>query len=447
MTGATVISNSFSKLTRIYPYKTPSSEHTANSVISYFSHYGVSLEIHTDPASVLTSSLVADLNRLYGTKHRFSLVDVHTSNGVEPRNKLILRHLRALLTVDRIKDRWSETPIISKICSLLNNSHNSELSSYKDNLSPFDLTFGTLDKSSFKDLDYSQEFATKYMTDLNNDFKSLHAASVVWQNSIINSRIEKAVLDSVSPGDFVLRNTDKPFRRDKLTYRFQGPYKVTSQHKSDISVQHLALKTHFVFHISTLKLFHGSEEDALHLSMLDADEYWLKAVTKWFGHSDNQKTVRLFLTFEDDTTCWSQFDNELIQTKMVEDFIIATPELYILSFPATLRKKYRDSVNKTAMNIKLGHKGFVDLRFFGFSWYESLDLDDSHDLAYVVEYKIVKILPKFKYSFVVPELDSISYDADNYFISAWGYIKKIDPTKHILVTKALRRQYPKLANA
>jgi hypothetical protein len=445
-TGMTVICNLFSKLAWGYPYIDPSAEHVANSLLDYFCHYGVSEVIRSDPGSVLTGHILKDLNIFYGTKHKFSLVDVHTSNGVEPVNGKILRHLRALTIADRVKDRWSSPPILCRIFYIINRSHNSELSNFADHYSAYHLTFGTINKSAFESFPTDAVLATKYMSDLNADFKSLHEASAKYQQFLIDKRLKDTVTDTLVPGDLVLRKTNSPFRLSKLTYRFQGPFEVISQHKGDVCIKHLTLQSMQTVLIGTLKHFHGSMEDAIHLAMLDADEYWLKSVDAWLGHSNTPRSIRLKLTFDDGTSSWNQLDAELFQTKMVEDYIRSIPELFILTFSGKLAKSYKALTNRQPLNqIIIGYSAFVDLRYFGFSWFEALALPDTETHNYMAKYVVTEIFPKkHKYIFNVPDLDNVNYTADPYFFSAWGYRTELDPTKDILLTKELKKKFPKL---
>ena len=52
----------------------------------------------SDPGSDLMSHVVVKVNQWFGIDKLVSLVDRHQSNGVEPTNKSILRHLGALLS-------------------------------------------------------------------------------------------------------------------------------------------------------------------------------------------------------------------------------------------------------------------------------------------------------------------------------------------------------------
>ena len=77
------------------------------------------------------SRVVIKLNKWFGINKLVSLVDRHESNGVEPTNKSILRHLRALIFDYRLSNNWSDPTIIALIEHFLNSAIHIET-----NLSP-----------------------------------------------------------------------------------------------------------------------------------------------------------------------------------------------------------------------------------------------------------------------------------------------------------------------
>ena len=91
------------------------------------------------------SHVVIKLNKWFGVEKLVSLVDRHQSNGVEPTNKSILRHLRALIFDYRLSNDWSDPTIIALIEHFLNSAIHSET-----NLSPIESKFGTYDANYFK---------------------------------------------------------------------------------------------------------------------------------------------------------------------------------------------------------------------------------------------------------------------------------------------------------
>ena len=90
------------------------------------------------------SHVVVKLNQRFGINKLVSLVDRHQSNGVEPTNKSILRHLRAFTFDFRLSNNWSGPTIIALIEYFLNSAVHSET-----NLSPIESKFGSYDSTYF----------------------------------------------------------------------------------------------------------------------------------------------------------------------------------------------------------------------------------------------------------------------------------------------------------
>jgi hypothetical protein len=81
----------------------------ARALICYFATYGAFEHLAPDPGSDLTSETLKTLNNnLLGIRHNVSLVDRPQSRGVEHTNKLILRHLRALVYDEKLVHSWSQ---------------------------------------------------------------------------------------------------------------------------------------------------------------------------------------------------------------------------------------------------------------------------------------------------------------------------------------------------
>jgi hypothetical protein len=74
---------SATKLVAGYPTSEHSALAVAQSLYSFRVTYGHYDELATDPGSDIMSAGVAMYLQWIGTSHRVSLVDVHTSNGVE----------------------------------------------------------------------------------------------------------------------------------------------------------------------------------------------------------------------------------------------------------------------------------------------------------------------------------------------------------------------------
>jgi hypothetical protein len=111
----------------------------------YFASYESFDHLISDPGSALMSDVVKLLNNWLGLRHLVSLVDRPQSNDVEPTNKMILRHLRALVFDERLIHAWSDPAVLSWIALTLNLMQHSETSH-----TLYELTFGSKDALHFR---------------------------------------------------------------------------------------------------------------------------------------------------------------------------------------------------------------------------------------------------------------------------------------------------------
>ena len=110
-----VIVEHFSKFSTLYPTSSHSADTLATCLFQHFCRFGLVDQLISDPGSDLMSHVVVKLNQWFGINKLVSLVDRHQSNGVEPTNKSILRHLRALTFDFRLSKNWSDPTIIALI--------------------------------------------------------------------------------------------------------------------------------------------------------------------------------------------------------------------------------------------------------------------------------------------------------------------------------------------
>jgi len=141
---AIVIVNHMSKHVSIYPAKNYDAGTAATALFVYYCRFGGFDELASDPGAMFMSDTVQKLNAWLGIRHKVSLVDVHTSNGVERTNGEILRHLRALCKDARIKDEWSRPENLSLVEYMLNERVSTEAP-----FNAFELTFGSADLPYF----------------------------------------------------------------------------------------------------------------------------------------------------------------------------------------------------------------------------------------------------------------------------------------------------------
>ena len=164
---------------------------------------------------------------LFRSTQRFSIVNRHESNGVERVNKEILKHLRFLVNVERVRHKWANDSVLPIIQFIINSTYNRDSGTAAQNFSAFALTFGTLcherfDLPKFENGDYKTEFVKR----LNDNFKTLHAASLEYQNSLRarreDAKSKSSVATNLVPGEIVVKCPNKLFRQAKLSYFYRS---------------------------------------------------------------------------------------------------------------------------------------------------------------------------------------------------------------------------------
>ena len=71
------------RMVDLYPTSTLSADDLASAIFQYFTKYGISEVLITDPGSNITSNVVQLLLKWFGVRLRVSLTNRHQSNNVE----------------------------------------------------------------------------------------------------------------------------------------------------------------------------------------------------------------------------------------------------------------------------------------------------------------------------------------------------------------------------
>lgn len=415
----TVIVNHFTKLVGLYPSKSHDAISTATALFQYFCTYGLVDSIISDPGSEFMNDVINQLMQWFGIRHRFSLVDRHESNGVEHTNGLILRHLKALIFDERIQHRWSHPTVLPLIQFMLNTFDNSETG-----VVPFHAHFGTADATYFQlpalkegEEEDSLLLTQQYLINLDKNLKTLYEISKKHQDRIALERKKHSspeLQNTFQPGDRVLwqRDPNIPLP-SKLSPKFVGPYEVISQDRNDVTCRHLILGHIKVFHVSRLKIFHGSLESAKTTAMIDNNQYVISEFKAYRGDPKTRTQMEFEVLFEDGSLVWLPWSKDLFNTVQYEAYCRSRPELYPLIYDAKIAGKRVKELNASPITeVKPGDSVLVDIRSYGAGWYDSLSLEDKHHSNYLVEYRYVKwksnrhlkieaICPLFAETFVV----------------------------------------------
>ena len=437
------------KLVFLHPAPNKSAEETALALFRFFSQYGVYEYLISDPGSDLMSEVVEHLVKWLGMRHIFSLVDRHESNGVEGTNKSILRHLTALVSDERVADRWSHPSVLLLVQYMLNAQVSSETG-----ISPFHAHFGTEDSTYLRLPEISDTAANTqaFVKLLDESLRTLWDISRSHQKAIINKRggnVDPALQNQYQPGDLVLfqRTTSAPLP-SKLTLRFAGPFEVISQHKNDVQCRHLCVKTVHTFHVERLKLFTGGREKAEGVALLDHDQYQVDRILYYRGNPLIRTTMEFFIRYGDGDERWVTWSKDLFDTVQYEEYCRATPPLFPLLFTAKEAQRRIAEINNTDITeVTTGDTVYVDLRARGgATWYNDIGLPHAERVMYVLKctYTRWALKNSKRRIYIHCEVTNEEWVADHYFVRAYGMCREVVPAAMVVVDKKLCRQYPSI---
>ena len=447
--GCYVTRDHFTKQVFIYPVKAHNAVNAATAIFLHCIYFAKFDCLISDPGSDFTSEMIALLNSWFGIHHIFSLVDRHESNGVEGANKQVLRHLKALICDERIRDRWSEPTIIGWVSFLMNKFDDSE-----SGVSPYELTFGSDVTRSLRfpveELDTS---APNFLKQLNKDLKILNDVAKEFQGKIVAERVDSSIRhNTYQKGDMVFfrHNPDKPLP-EKLLTRYAGPYEVLKHVKNEVECRHLALKNVKTFYSGDLKPYTGDPVAAKELAMVDADQFEVESIVAHRGNPYKRTNMEFCVQFRGDKLpTWVNFSDDLFKTVQYEDYCASKPMLWRLLL--TVEQSNAEAARKNKLPIAEVVPGdivYVDLRFYGAdpqepgeNWYRFLSLPNLDFETYVVPFTYVKFLQKNKRISVKCDIMGDTFTWDHCTVSEWGTVKVFNSSTMILVDEALVTKHP-----
>jgi hypothetical protein len=411
----------------------------------YFCTFGVFEELASDPGSDLMSDVVAQLNSWLGVAHKVSLVDRHESNGVEGTNRILLRHLTALVNEERVKDRWSEPSVLALINFALNDTVSSE-----SGVRPFDAKFGSADAKYFQlpatlqPVQATQEFVKM----LDADLRAIRVASKQFQDKLVAERTQREhPPNEYVAGDFVLFEWPKERPRPtKLTAPYLGPYEVLSQSKNDVTCKHLVTGVVKVFHVTSLKIFHGDRQAAYELALRDQDQHVVEKFLAYRGDPLLRTSMEFLVKFAAGDEIWLPFSKDLFDTVPYEQFCRANPPLFPLIFTDRVARQEIGMIKRADITaVQPGDTVYVDLRYYGAGYYAALGLPNADVLTYVVPWKYLTWTSKKHHKRIKAEcrlFAEVWNNLNNFFVYCYGSCKQLDVDAMILLDEAFCVQHP-----
>jgi hypothetical protein len=246
---------------------------------------------------------------------------------------------------------------------------------------------------------YSPEDLRAYpeiLRQLGADLERLRISSALYQKQIADKRTgatPEDIQNKYQPEDFVLfdQYADKVATPNKLFPRYTGPYRVIKQEKNDVTGRHCAMGNERVMHVERLKPFFGTPEEARQMAMLDADQFEIKRFVAYRGDPETRSTMEFLVEFMDEDKIWLPFSQDLFKTHQYEFFCSNNPPLFPLIYSASdAKERIKDMKKARITQVKPGDCVFVDIRSYGSTWYNSLQLPDQDLVRYVVNYKYTR---------------------------------------------------------
>ena len=434
----------FSHFPQAYPAKDYAADTVARVLFKHVTTFGLFDFLASDPGSAFKSEVVAHLNEYLGIHHKVSLVGRHESNGCEGSGKQFLRHLRTLVMDEHIKDRWSDDTVLPLVNFFLASFPTSETGGF----TPFQLKYGTQDAGYFKlpsQLSHGQR-ASEFVKRLDEDIQHIRRVSVELQAKIVAERsAANGTLPRYVPGDLVLwdpRESPCDKLPSKLDTNFVGPFEVIEQSANDVKCRHVVLQSEPTLHVSRLKPFFGSLEDAYEVAKHDKDQHTIVEI-QWYTGNPHIRTSMQFGILWDDGFQERDYDADLAASQPFKSFVEARKELFPLRYTVKDAKRAIADVRKQPVTVSAGSRKYLSLRIFDGvdrGWYDGLNLPEK-DRLYVVPVICERIV-RGRSSIRIPSFNT-SMTLDNYELFAHCY-DELDASKLVEVTSDMRHIYPQI---
>ena len=438
----------YAKYVWAYVAKDYSAIEVAIGLFIYYCTFGVFDEVWTDSGSNILSDVVKQLNEWLQVRHVVALVDRHETNGVEGSNKQIVRHLQTLVHDLRIVDRWSDPIILCLVLFVINDQVNSETG-----VRPLDAKFGSA-AGPYLRLpadELPENITNAWVVALDADLKHIRKISSEYQQQLVIERTRNTPVETQNvfqPGDLVFweRDRTKP-RPTKLTAPNHGPWEVILQERNIVTCRHFVNENVEPLHVSRLRLFAGTPEEAFDLALRDAEQYVVTEIKAWKGDPNHRTSMQFWVEFDDGDAMWVSYKPDLVRNSVYQEYVGRLPQLFPLRFNVTDVKRMSQTMRSQPItSVAVGDVVYVDLRYIkGFDVFDKLGLPDAYFVPYVCECKYVRWVgsDKKKIEAKCTVLDVLCRNWDSLDVYMFGINKVLLPSM-TLVTERLCLQYPSI---
>ena len=189
----------------------------------------------------------------------------------------------------------------------------------------------------------------------------------------------------------MLLHKSSTLHSDRLLPAYPGPYKVLEQRKNDVICKDLINGAVNPYPVDRLKIFHGSDDDAYKMAMLDADQFVVDRILAYRGDPEQRTSMEFEVRFADGTEKWITWNKDLDTTVQYEDYLRSRPELSPLIYSQKEAASRKVQLNRQPITeVKPGDTVYVDIRCYSAEWYKGLGLTDAEHNTYVVIYRYTK---------------------------------------------------------
>jgi hypothetical protein len=311
---------------------------------------------------------------------------------------------------------------------------------------PYYAHFGSFDEKYFiwPENELNSDNINTYVGELNDNLSIIRDISREFQLGLIEKRVKDNNLEFFKPGSLVLKINDEQFKKFKISTKYLGPLEVVSQHKNDVVCVHLSSGREHVFHISKLKYYIGSKEEAIKIAAYDDFEFKIVAILDFKGQPLKRTEMAFKVEFEDKSKEWLNY-NLVKNTIFFEKFCEDKPFLKILLLST---KEANKQINLARSNKITGIKGgsvlFVDLRSFDNNdWFHNLDLPNIESINYFLQFEVLQFENKSETRIsVFCKLLKQTFKVDNFWIESCSKLKL--EKNDFLVNEKFAKKFPSI---
>ncbi|OWY95334.1 hypothetical protein PHMEG_00034688 [Phytophthora megakarya] len=260
-----VLKDEATHFTELVPCSAPTSTVVVESILAWYSRFGVAPVWISDQGSHFKAEIVGELCRRLKARHEFTVVYSPWINGsVERANRDIMQVLRVMCLeykvdthdwtffVPMLQASLNHTPVPS-----LGNAAPVELFCGLPLPSPLNLCMDAKQKI-IMELPEQPEAIQTWLGKLRHSIHELHKPMIREraQQTVRNKRMQKyARRPNFSVGDYVLRSRVDQKHHDKLLVTWVGPYQITRADPHSFQVRHLVTGALTDVHLSRLKFY------------------------------------------------------------------------------------------------------------------------------------------------------------------------------------------------